>query len=436
MPRKPSVKVAPPPQPYHPPLVISIHGIRTRGEWQKVLAAVLSGSPTKTEAFDYGHYGLARFVIPPFNSRMVDRFYDWYAATIKGSPGVDLDRHDRRPSLVAHSLGSWIAGTAMLQFEDVRFDKLILAGSILPRDFDWATLFARDQVAQVRNECGQRDPWPGWAGRVVARTGTGGSEGFEWFGSAVQNVRSEWFGHSDALMRPHIERLWVPVLRQTPSPLALRHGRDIHDGPEFAGILDHTGTVIDTAAYAALPHYEDVEIPRGLSLTWIRVNADIYTFLIDRGTKKPAGYLNAMPVDDRTYAGIRAGRIADNEVRADGVRPYLGSGTVKIYLMSIAIDDKYRRWGEGIFQQAYVQLLTGFLDELTYYWKNHGVRVTHFLATAWTPEGRRMCESFGMQEIGKDAFGDAVFELDLGALQENPAPTVTPVIRRLLKAYE
>jgi serine/threonine-protein kinase len=132
----------------------------THGEWQKVFAAAMSASPAKVESFYYGYYGLLRFLTPPFNKRMVDRFYDWYASVVNSCPEVDLEHYDKRPSVVAHSLGSWIVGNAMLKHDDVRFDKLILAGSILPRDFDWMTLFARDQVAFVRNECGQEDPGP------------------------------------------------------------------------------------------------------------------------------------------------------------------------------------------------------------------------------------------------------------------------------------
>lgn len=106
-----------------------------------------------------------------------------------------------------------------------------------------------------------------------------------------------------------------------------------------------------------------------------------------------------------------------------------------MYLMSIAIAGQYRRWGDGILQQAYVQLLTGFLDKLTYYAKQHGVRVTHFLATAWTPEGRRICESFGLSEIGKDKFGDSILELDLGSLQSIPTAKHMPALRQLLNVY-
>ncbi len=419
---------------YHPPLVISVHGIRTHGEWQKLFASALSGSPVRTEPFDYGRYGLFRFLTPPFNNRLVDKFYNWYGTVIKACPGVDLDRYDKRPSAVAHSLGSWIVGNAMLKYEDIRFDKLILAGSILPTDFDWATLFSRDQVARVRNECGQKDPWPGWAGRLVARAGTGGSKGFEWLGTAVENVRCEWFGHSDALMRQHIERLWLPLLLQPPSPLALLHGRDIQGREEFSKILDYAVDIIDAKAFGDVPHYPEIELPRGLALSWVEINPDIYTFLIDRQTSEPAGYINAMPVESSLYEEIRAGKL-DNTVPPSGIVPFLGSRTVKIYFMSIAIAEQHRRWGEGIWQQAYIQLLNGFVDKLIYYAQNHGVRATHFVAATWKPEGRRMCEFFPMREIGKDRFGHSVFELDLEAAQAAPPPNLLPAFKRLLQIY-
>ena len=422
-------------QSFVPPLLMSIHGIRTHGEWQKTFAAVASGSGSRCESFDYGRYGLLRFLLPPFNSNMVDRFYNWYTAQVKAYRDIDLSQFDKRPSVVAHSLGSWILGYALLKYEDVRIDKVILAGSILPRDFDWATIFARDQVSTVRNECGQKDPWPSWAGRFVARTGTAGSKGFDWFGPNVENVFIEWFGHSDALIRPHIENFWLPFLRQPPSPLVLVNGRDIHDGEKFSTTLDHTGTVIDEEAYGDLRNYDEVEIPRGLSLEWIRINPDIYTFLYDRKNRDPAGYFNTMPVSDAMYQRIRRGEIADNEVSANDIVPFTAGQTVRIYLMSIAIAEKYRRWGDGLMQLSYVQLLTGFIDKLRYHAKTRGIRATHFIAIAWTAEGRRMCEFFGMDQVGKDRFEDPIYELDIEALLKIDRRNVARPMRELVEVY-
>jgi pimeloyl-ACP methyl ester carboxylesterase len=425
---------------YSPPLVISIHGIRTSGQWQKVFASVLSGSPSKTDSFYFGQYGLLRFLTPPFNRLLVDRFYDWYGTAVRSCAMVDLDRFDKRPSVVAHSLGSWIVGNAMLKFEDVRFDKIVFAGSILPRDFDWGLVIARGQVFSVRNECGQKDPWPKWASRVVARTGTGGSEGFEWCSSAVENVGCQWFGHSDALMQQYIERHWKPFLfRKPPPPLDLLHGRDIQDGGQFSKTLDYAGTIIDEEAFRNDLNFPDARLPRGLSLTWIKVNPDIHTFLIDRENGHPAGYINAMPVTDQAYDAIRGGKKIDNEITDKDILPYIGSRkTIKVYLMSIAISEKYRRWGDGIFQQAYFHLQAGFLEKLMHYGRNHGVRVTHFLATAWTEEGRRICESFGMRDVGnKDRFGrHSILELDIGSLHCNSDPQPMAAVRRLVSFYK
>jgi hypothetical protein len=91
--------------------------------------------------------------------------------------------------------------------------------------------------------------------------------------------------------------------------------------------------------------------------------------------------------------------------------------------------------GEGIFQQSYLQLLNGFLDKLTYYVKNQEIRITHLLATAWTPEGRKMCGLFGMTEVGKDGFSDPIFELDLRFADLN-SKSGLPGVKRLIGAME
>src|SRR5450755_3282580 len=106
---------------YRPPLVISVHGIRTYGQWQKELPSVI-GKHSVHEAFDYSPYGLVRFAIPACNNRKINEFYQWYHNILKHHPEVVLGRYDKRPSLVAHSFGTWIVGYAMLKYPDIKFD--------------------------------------------------------------------------------------------------------------------------------------------------------------------------------------------------------------------------------------------------------------------------------------------------------------------------
>ena len=421
---------------YSSPLVVTIHGIRTRGEWQKVFAAVVGGSKTKTESFDFGRFGLLRFLTPGFNESLVDKFYEWISTVISTNRGIlNLDRYDRRPSVVAHSLGSWVLGYAMLKHDDLRFDKVVLAGSILPEHFDWELLFGRNQVNQLRNEVGKLDRWPRLAGKLVKGAGAAGANGFDCFAPALENARFDRFAHSDPLLRRHIETHWVPFLNSPPSPLVIVHGREIAEEDRFLQILDHTGGVIDEEAYSALPNYSAAEIPEGLAESWIAVNPDIYTFLIDSRNHVPVGYINAMPVEDSIYSAIRAGQLLDNAIPAKGVRPFQSSSTVKVYLMSMAISKSQRHWGQGVLQSAYFQLLKGFLDKLVWYAKNERVRVTHFVAAAWTEDGRRMCEQFAMQPVGHDRFGDIIYELDLASVDLHSNKMLS-AFRRLLKTYD
>lgn len=429
MPRKTKVACQ-----YNPPLAISAHGIRTHGQWQKTFAEVVSGSPTKVASYDYGKYGLPRFLTPGFNHRKIDEFYKWYSETIRACREVDLSRYDQRPCLAAHSFGTWITCNAMLKYDDIRFDKIILCGSILPRDFNWATLFARDQVALVQNECGHKDPWPGWASRLVLGTGTSGSTGFDWFEALVEDKDYDEHGHGEFLYRRHIEEHWMPFFRRHPSPLALLHGSSIQDRRTFSNTLDYTGNVIDKQVFGRLKNYGAVEIPRGLSLEWIKINPDIYTFLIDRESHKPAGYINAMPVDEMLYQGIRSGSVADNEIPASGIIGYGRDQEIKIYLMSIAVSEQHRQWGQGLWNQAYAQLIGGFLDKLIGYAKHRSIRVTHLLATAWTDQGLHMCKSLGMAQVGSDKFGDAVYEVELARITAEKKGLV-PALRRLLGVY-
>lgn len=419
---------------YHPPLAISAHGIRTHGQWQKTFAEVLSGSPTRVASYDYGNYGLPRFLIPGFNHRKVDEFYRWYSEAIRACKEVDLNCYDRRPCLAAHSFGTWIVCNAMLKYEDIRFDKILLCGSILPRDFNWAKLLARDQVGLVRNEVGHRDPWPGWASRLVPGAGTSGSVGFDWFEVVVEEKDYDELGHGEFLDRGHIERHWVPFFRRPPSPLTLLHGRSIRDLQTFSDTLEYTGSVIDDEAFGELDYYPAVVIPRGLSLNWIKINPDIYTFLIDRASRKPAGYINAMPVDDSLYESIRSGRVDDNKVPASGIVAYSRDQQVKIYLMSIAVSEQYRQWGQGLWNQGYAQLIGGFLDKLVDYAKHRSIRATHLLATAWTDEGVRLCASLGMDQVGKDRFGDAIYEVELANAAADKKG-LQPALQRLLTIY-
>ena len=192
-------------------VICPLHGIRTLAVWQKGLSdlAASHGWVCRLDRWSYGRFSLLAFFTPWSREAKLGWLRRQY----------DAETHDRRlliekgqaPSVVAHSFGTYILGYTLLRFDFIRFNKVILCGSILPRDFPWDQLIARGQVQAVRNEFGVRDPWVKWVRWFVRGTGPSGAVGF-----TCQHPRLEQeefdFDHGDYFGLDHMEDRWVPFL--------------------------------------------------------------------------------------------------------------------------------------------------------------------------------------------------------------------------------
>ena len=70
----PEVEVSSPPSRSNvppAPWVLTLHGILTRGAWQKQLSSYLNASGAKHEALDYGWFDAISFLIPAIRRRQV-----------------------------------------------------------------------------------------------------------------------------------------------------------------------------------------------------------------------------------------------------------------------------------------------------------------------------------------------------------------------------
>jgi GNAT superfamily N-acetyltransferase len=420
---------------YLPELLMSIHGVRTHGHWQKEIPAVFFNDVAAVDTFDYGYYDWWRFLSCRSNWSMVDKFYSWYENSVARHHNVDLGTYDKLPSAIAHSFGTWIVGMAMMKHADIRFDKLVFAGSVLPRDFAWGALIARDQIGAVYNECGTKDIWPVVAARLVTGTGSAGRLGFNWYGSVVRNQHLDEFGHSDFQSRQHMVTHWKEFLTSPPVPYSVRQGKQFETESDFRDVLDYLGSVLDEQFYGQLEGYSETKVTLTQSVDWGSVNPDIYTFLMDRRIGQPAGYITAMPVEDSLYETLKTGKLTDDLVRAEDVAPYVDGKPVKIYLMSIGVERTSRRWGDGLYDVTYVKLVAALIEQLVGYAKFRNIVVTHILAVAWTSAGRQMCQDFGMSKIGEHKFGHGIYELDVRLRMRDPAFKPAPILRRLFDAY-
>src|SRR5205085_8790309 len=111
---------------------------------------------------------------------------------------LDTKKKKRRPSIIAHSFGTYIVGYAMTKYSHIRFDKIILCGCILPPAFDWTTLSANDQFDRALNDRGLDDAWVGMVGNVLSDGGPSGRDGFANPPNGVVEERSSGrLRHSD-----------------------------------------------------------------------------------------------------------------------------------------------------------------------------------------------------------------------------------------------
>src|SRR5437762_11672526 len=196
-------------------LVITVHGIRTFGQWQERLENLLKTEDPSIEVFNYkyGYFSVAAFIIPFLRWLVTLRFR---REVIRETGKGNWSRID----LVAHSFGTHLVGWGLYGISPDRRPKIhtiILAGSVLKPGFPWRDLVG-SSVERVVNECGFHDGILLLNQVIVLLTGMAGREGFSGMTGARFRNRYFPFGHSgyfqlkgnpdDTFMREK----WLPLL--------------------------------------------------------------------------------------------------------------------------------------------------------------------------------------------------------------------------------
>src|SRR3954470_569159 len=123
------------PRPRRSLLLLSAHGIRTLGKWQDMLGEELGLDRYRHQPYRYGYFSAFRLLSSSQRSRIVEEFHEWFIERRRAFDADERSRQIHRPSIIVHSFGSYVVGECMLKYREVRFDKIILCGSILPKDF-------------------------------------------------------------------------------------------------------------------------------------------------------------------------------------------------------------------------------------------------------------------------------------------------------------
>jgi pimeloyl-ACP methyl ester carboxylesterase len=214
-------------------MVISVHGIRTDGEWQRQISPCFEGIGGL--AYRMHRYGKVAFyepALPMKRDQVVEDFARFYEREV--TDGIS-------PSVIAHSYGTWIVCTAMERFLDIRFDRVILCGSVVACDYDWMTRFTSGQVGAARNELAGDDATvrklrQPMIRRFLPNSGPSGLDGFDDPPRRLEQRVYPKFRHSDMfIMKAHCEEVWRPFIfgHHDFADLCRRYLQKI-DGGEFA----------------------------------------------------------------------------------------------------------------------------------------------------------------------------------------------------------
>jgi hypothetical protein len=187
--------------------VISLHGIRTRGDWQKALAPLLAEQGFVPHPLDFGWFTALGLLVPPIMKKKLEWLRSEYEWVVSRDPKC-------RPSVVAHSFGSWLVANLIDKYPQVRFDKVILMGSIVDRNFDWKKVIDRGQINFLRNDYGEKDIWPRAAGLFGYKCGASGCLGFISACRLIEQKPFEQYSHSTYFTHLHFSEEWIPVLKQ------------------------------------------------------------------------------------------------------------------------------------------------------------------------------------------------------------------------------
>lgn len=134
-------------------IVLTIHGIRTPGRWQKEITTHLAKHGLVPYHIDYGWFGALGFFVPFFREKKIA------AVRKEVQTFISYLGTNTRVSVIAHSFGTLLAMEILIRDNGaIQYDRVVLTGSIIDRAFDWGSVLDDKRwVLAARNERATKD---------------------------------------------------------------------------------------------------------------------------------------------------------------------------------------------------------------------------------------------------------------------------------------
>lgn len=191
-------------------VLISVHGIRTFGHWQRKLKQEMEKYSRSYQHFEvkYGFFDLVSFVTPALRQRKAKMAARRIVTIMADNPGKDI-------YIVAHSFGTLVVAEALKGQLENRLKRVIFCGSPMPHNADIDHVVSNSEY--TINDCGTGDIVLVVARMLVLGLGDAGRVGFARENS-VRFINRYHSGGHDLYFKEvggessFIERYWLPVL--------------------------------------------------------------------------------------------------------------------------------------------------------------------------------------------------------------------------------
>lgn len=189
--------------------VITVHGIRTFGQWQNRLKTLVNSSiSVQFHSYKYGYKSALALFSKSRHSSEVAELSDKLMQIFRSNPGCTF-------AIFCHSFGTYLIIEALRLLinknEALPVSTVVLAGSVLENNVDLSFLF--DKKIKVVNDCADKDYVLWLSEAVVPFLGMAGKTGIH--GMENKYFANRYFagGHSSYFSGDEfMHRYWVPLL--------------------------------------------------------------------------------------------------------------------------------------------------------------------------------------------------------------------------------
>jgi hypothetical protein len=192
-------------------VIITVHGISTAGKWQNKLEASLPNNDPNIicKKFEYFHISALRLM----SNKEKDKIYHAFSMELDA---LFLAFPDSDFYFFSHSFGTYLLGNklrTMTLENSPRIRSVVLAGSVLKRNFPWCEVKDNLNIGLIVNDCGTKDKALLLSELFTPRLGMAGRTGFYTFESESVINRYHIGGHSFFEESPTFyNKYWLPIL--------------------------------------------------------------------------------------------------------------------------------------------------------------------------------------------------------------------------------